>query len=58
LLTDDSNAIATPTASDAELAVAWFDEPHPSSRRTSVPPAPVSAVGEFLGDPLADAWLR
>lgn len=35
----------------------WFDE----APRSSVPPrsssAPIS-VGGFLGDPLADAWLR
>lgn len=36
----------------------WFSEAPPSSmRRSSVPP-PVESVGEFLGDPLADAWLR
>jgi hypothetical protein len=46
--------------SEAELAEAWFDAPPASSRRPSSvpPPPPVSAVGEFLGDPLADAWLR
>jgi hypothetical protein len=43
---------------DVELAEAWFDAPPASSRRSSVPPPPVSAVGEFLGDPLADSWLR
>ena len=43
---------------DAELAEAWFDASPPSSRRPSIAPAPVSVVGEFLGDPLADAWLR
>ena len=40
----------------------WFEaEPPPSSRRPSTPP-PSSVqtlkVGEFLGDELADAWLR
>jgi len=39
---------------DGELAE-WF-EAAPTSRRSSTPP-PVT-VGEFLGDPLADAWLR
>jgi hypothetical protein len=48
-----------PVPSEIELAEAWFDAPPASSRRIStVPPPPVSAVGEFLGDPLADAWLR
>lgn len=43
---------------DAALDDAWFDAPPPSGRRSSVPPPPVEAVGDFLGDPLADAWLR
>ena len=47
-----------PAVTDAELAEAWFEAPPSSSRRTSVPPPPVSVVGEFIGDPLADAWLR
>lgn len=51
-------AAAPHVATEGELAEAWFDAPPPSTRRSSVPPAPVSAVGEFLGDPLADAWLR
>lgn len=37
----------------------WF-EPRRSSmppRRSSLP-APVETLGEFLGDELADAWLR
>ncbi|MDB4939363.1 MAG: hypothetical protein JWP87_6335 [Labilithrix sp.] len=42
---------------EADIAEAWFEASPPSSRRSSTPP-PVSAVGEFLGDPLADAWLR
>ena len=34
----------------------WFDETPPSSRvRPSVPPV---RVGEFLGDPEVDGWLR
>jgi len=43
---------------ETDLAEAWFDAPPSSTRRPSVPPAPVSVVGEFIGDPLADAWLR
>ena len=42
----------------AALEDAWFDAPPPCGRRSSVPPPPVEPVGEFLGDPLADAWLR
>lgn len=42
-----------------EIEQLWFDTPPPSSvRRSSVPPAPVEKVGEFLGDPSVDAWLR
>jgi hypothetical protein len=47
-----------PMPSETELAEAWFDVPSASSRRPSSPPSPASAVGEFLGDALADAWLR
>lgn len=55
----DERAAPPPVPSETELAEAWFDAAPASSRRTSsVPPPPVSAVGEFLGDPLADAWLR
>jgi hypothetical protein len=54
---DDAALAAPKVATDAELAEAWFDAPPSSTRRSSAPP-PVSAVGEFLGDPLADAWLR
>jgi hypothetical protein len=39
------------------LEEAWFDEVPPTSTRRSSTPPPVS-VGEFLGDPLADSWLR
>ena len=55
---DDAGFAPPHTATEAELAEAWFDAPPSSSRRPSAPPAPVRAVGEFLGDPLADAWLR
>jgi hypothetical protein len=33
----------------------WFEERKTTTKRPSTPPEP---VGEFLGDPLADAWLR
>jgi hypothetical protein len=51
--------VPPPAPSGLALEQAWFDSP-PSSRRIStVPPsAPVEKLGEFLGDELADAWLR
>ena len=50
----DAWAVASQTAE--QLQETWFDETPPSSqRRTSAPPV---AIGEFLGDPVADAWLR
>lgn len=50
----DARAVASQTAEP--LQETWFDEPPPSSqRRTSAPPV---SIGEFLGDPVADAWLR
>jgi hypothetical protein len=51
-------AAAPPNVADAELAEAWFDAPPPSSRRSSVPPPPAEPIGEFLGDPFVDSWLR
>ncbi|HEY8072864.1 MAG TPA: hypothetical protein VIF62_02110 [Labilithrix sp.] len=37
----------------------WFEaEAPPSSRRPSTPPPPSVKLGEFLGDELADSWLR
>ena len=46
---------AAAVVTDQVLNEAWFEAP--SSRRTpsTIPPV---RVGEFLGDPLADAWLR
>jgi hypothetical protein len=42
-----------------ELEEPWFAEPAPSSRvRPSSQPPPFVHVGEFLGDPEVDAWLR
>lgn len=43
---------------DAELGEAWFDAAPASARRPSSPPPPAAVVGEFLGDELADSWLR
>ncbi|HSO40203.1 MAG TPA: hypothetical protein VLT33_47075 [Labilithrix sp.] len=50
------SAPGVPAPTDAELAEAWFDATPASARRPSVPPT--SVVGEFLGDELADGWLR
>lgn len=55
-IADHAAAVPPAPPSDAQLAEAWFDAPPPSSRRASVPPP--SQVGEFLGDELADSWLR
>lgn len=43
-----------------DLEQLWFDTPPPSGvrRMSSAPPAPVENVGEFLGEPDVDAWLR
>jgi len=55
---------ASPEKSDhstPKLEEAWFDEVPASQRsRTSSPPPPSVnvKVGEFLGDELADSWLR
>jgi len=55
---EDPAKAPPPAASDADLAAAWFDEPPPSTRRTLPPSKPAIAVGEFIGDELADGWLR
>jgi len=58
-LTDKSkDARLAGAARSDQLDEPWFDEPPPSSgvRRPSAPP--VVHVGEFLGDPEVDAWLR
>lgn len=56
-LTDKTKDRMDAHAIEQQLSEAWFDEPPPSQRRQSSRP-PVEHVGEFLGDPLADAWLR
>lgn len=43
---------------DVELGEAWFDAAPASARRPSSTPPPAAVVGEFLGDELADSWLR
>jgi hypothetical protein len=57
--TRDLAALAAQAALVASepLEAPWFTEPPPSSSRSSRPP-PVIHVGEFLGDPEVDAWLR
>jgi hypothetical protein len=48
-----------PTDVMADLEEIWFETAPPSSvRRSSAPPPPVEKLGEFLGDPDVDAWLR
>jgi hypothetical protein len=43
-----------------QIENAWFDAAKAGvgTRRSSLPPAPPEKVGEFLGDELADSWLR
>jgi len=46
---------------EAVLETLWFDSPPPSGvrRASSFPPPPAEEkVGEFLGDPDVDSWLR
>ena len=38
------------------LEQAWFDQP--KNPRGSAPPQAAEKLGDFLGDPLADHWLR
>mgnify|MGYP001310505858 CR=1 FL=1 len=60
-ITDSSRDVHAVVALLAEQREeAWFDEAPASTRRpSSIPPASgVIRIGEFLGDPLADAWLR
>jgi hypothetical protein len=46
------------SAPENEIEEVWFDAPASSrTKRPSTNPPP-EPVGEFLGDPLADAWLR
>ncbi len=58
-LTDKSKDVrlSAGTRTIDQLDEPWFDEAPPSSQcRSSAPP--VVHVGEFLGDPEVDAWLR
>jgi hypothetical protein len=58
--TESSKDLQALAAGLAELEEPWFAEPAAAAeRRSTVPPkSGVVVVGEFLGDPLADAWLR
>ncbi len=59
---DDSKRDLTATAlamsMGDKLEEPWFSEPPPSSRSSYPPSSAVIRVGEFLGDPEVDAWLR
>jgi hypothetical protein len=57
--TETKNLDDVPIALDLEEQL-WFDTPPPSGvrRMSSAPPAPLEKVGEFLGEPDVDAWLR
>ena len=57
-LTDKSKdvGLSAGTRSPDQLDEPWFDDAPGSQRRSSAPP--VVHVGEFLGDPEVDAWLR
>lgn len=57
IVIEEAKVLPSAAALVEQLEEPWFSEPTPSSRRTSAAP-PVVHVGEFLGDPLADAWLR
>lgn len=54
--TRDLSTPSLPNVAPELLEQAWFDAPR-SVRRASTPKAE-ETVGEFLGDELADAWLR
>ena len=54
------DSLARALSDDADAVPASWFEPRRSSlppRRSSVP-VPVETVGGFLGDDVADAWLR
>jgi hypothetical protein len=60
-LSNENEARELSSHSSPSLDEAWFDEPPLSERlqrRSSTPPPPSVKVGEFLGDELADSWLR
>jgi hypothetical protein len=51
--------LADETANAASIEASWFAaSAAPQSRAPSSRPPAVQDVGQFLGDELADAWLR
>lgn len=55
--TRDMAALTAPAARGPDpFEEPWFDAPPPNSRSSR--PPPVVYVGEFLGDPEVDSWLR
>lgn len=61
ILTDKMNELRVVARQAEVLEAQWFDEtPPPSSQVRAVAPpiVPVVHVGEFLGDPEVDSWLR
>jgi hypothetical protein len=56
-ITDKSEDVLHAARKADQLEEPWFDEAPASSRvRPSAPP--VVHVGDFLGDPEVDGWLR
>lgn len=53
-------AAAATVAPRGELEEAWFAEEPPASTRrpSSGPPSQPVKIGDFLGDPDVDGWLR
>jgi hypothetical protein len=47
-----------PPSTPEPLEQAWFEAPRSRRPTSSPPPAPTEKLGDFLGDPLADRWLR
>ncbi|HVH43059.1 MAG TPA: hypothetical protein VM925_11980 [Labilithrix sp.] len=56
-LTSKSKDVRAAEPAKELLEEPWFDEAPPSTQRRASAP-PTVQVGEFLGDPLADSWLR
>ncbi len=59
MMTVPEKSVPPVTQSEPSLET-WFEaEAAPAgSRRPSTPPPPSVKLGEFLGDELADSWLR
>ena len=50
--------LSAQSAVAAHLEEPWFFDEARANRLSSLPPPPPVPVGEFLGDPEVDAWLR